>query len=76
MTARELPAFINNGLNDDFSSAFAAFMPVEDPHGGEVYYSAQVTPWFNLTFDLQAVAPVVRRLDSAVVPGLRAHMRI
>lgn len=69
-------AYFYNGLNDDFKSAFAGVTPVGDLHGGEVYYNAQVTPWFNLTFDLQAVDPAVRRLDTAVVPGLRAHIQI
>jgi porin len=69
-------AYFHNGLNDDFKSAFALVTPVGDLHGGEVYYNAQITPWFNLTFDLQAVDPAVRRLDTAVFLGLRAHIQI
>ena len=68
--------YFYSGLNDDFKNAFALVTPVGDVQGGEIYYNAQVTPWFNLTFDLQAVDPAVRRLDTAVVLGLRAHIRI
>ncbi|MCP4782053.1 MAG: carbohydrate porin [Fuerstiella sp.] len=69
-------AYFYTGLNDDFKSAFGAVTPVGDLQGGEVYYNAQITPWFNLTFDLQAVEPAAQRLDTAVVLGLRAHVRI
>ena len=69
-------AWFYNGLNDDFKNAFGLVTPVGDLQGGEVYYNAQVTPWFNLTFDLQAVEPAVQRLDTTVVLGLRAHVRI
>jgi len=69
-------AYFYNALNTDFKNAFALVTPVGDLQGGEVYYNAQVTPWFNLTFDLQAVQPGVRSLDTAVVLGLRAHVRI
>lgn len=69
-------AWFYNGLHDDFKNAFGLVTPVGDLQGGEVYYNAQVTPWFNLTFDLQTVEPAIQRLDTAVVLGLRAHVRI
>ena len=69
-------AYFYNAVNQDFKNAFALVTPIGDLQGGEVYYNAQVTPWFNLTFDLQTVNPAVRSLDTAVVLGLRAHIRI
>ncbi|MEO2024604.1 MAG: carbohydrate porin [Fuerstiella sp.] len=69
-------AYFYNALNTDFKSAFALVTPVGNLQGGEIYYNAQVTPWFNLTFDLQTVQPEVRSLDTAVVLGLRAHVKI
>lgn len=69
-------AYFYSGLNTDFQNAFALVTPVDDLQGGEVYYNAQVTPWFNLTADLQVVEPGVQSLDTAVVLGVRAHIRL
>jgi hypothetical protein len=30
---------------------------LEDVHGGEVCYNAEMTPWFRVTGDLQAINP-------------------
>jgi porin len=69
-------AYFFNGLNNDFKNAFPLATAVDDLQGGEVYYNAQVTPCFNLTVDLQAVEPGVQSLDTAVVLGLRGHIKI
>jgi porin len=69
-------AYFYNGLNEDFKNAFALATPVDDLQGGEVYYNAQVTPWFNLTVDLQAVEPGVQSFDTAVVLGVRGHIKL
>ena len=69
-------AYFYNGLNSDFQNAFSLVTPIDDLQGGEVYYNAQVTPWFNLTVDLQAVEPGVQSLDTAVVLGIRGHIKL
>jgi porin len=43
-------------------------------HGVEVFYNLAVTPWFELTADLQVVDGVGRFSDTAVVGGLRARI--
>ncbi|NNE47805.1 MAG: hypothetical protein HKN37_14215 [Rhodothermales bacterium] len=68
--------YFYSALNDDFKNAYAlTTTPVDDLQGGEVYYNAQVTPWFNMTVDLQAVEPAVQSQDTAVVLGVRANTR-
>ena len=69
-------AYFYSGLNNDFQNAFNLLTPVGDVHGGEVYYNAQLTPWFHLTFDLQAVEPATDNRDTAVVLGLRAKLTL
>ena len=69
-------AYFYSGLNDDFQNLFSRFNSVGDVHGGEIYYNMQVTPWFNLTFDLQAIEPAVKALDTAIVLGLRGSIKI
>jgi porin len=40
-------------------------------HQFEGFYNFQITPWLRLTGDLQIIRPVVRRADTAVIPGAR-----
>jgi porin len=62
-----------NGLGD-LSGLLSVLAPAGDVYGGEVYYNAEITPWFHLTFDLQAVRPTFRSRDTAVVLGLRGKL--
>jgi porin len=39
--------------------------------GVELYYNAAITRWCNLTFDLQAVEPSTRVLDTTLLLGVR-----
>ncbi|MCA9249213.1 MAG: carbohydrate porin [Planctomycetales bacterium] len=45
-----------------------------DGQGIELFYSAQITPWFNLTADLQVIEPARQAVDTALLAGLRANM--
>jgi porin len=67
--------YFYNGLNDDFKALFGlGGNPLENPHGGEVYYNAEITPWFHLTADLQVINPARQVNDTAIVCGLRGKM--
>ena len=66
--------YFYSGLNSDFKNLFVFANPLEDVHGGEVYYNAEITQWFHLTGDLQVVNPGPQALDTAVVLGLRAKI--
>ena len=66
-------AYFYNGLGD-LEDLLSVLQPAGDVHGGEVYYNAEITPWFHLTFDLQAVRPTFRSNDTAVVLGLRGML--
>ncbi len=43
--------------------------------GVEFYYEAEITPWFNVTPDLQIVDPGLGASDTAVILGLRGNIR-
>ena len=45
-----------------------------DVHGGEIYYNAEINPWFHLTVDLQVIDPTIEAEDTAVVVGTRARI--
>lgn len=65
--------YFYSGLSGRFKTLQRQF-DVNDLQGGELYYNAEVTPWFHLTADLQVVEPSVRFNDTAVVFGLRAQL--
>lgn len=67
-------AYFYNALNTNFQRTVSFFEPAQDVHGGEFYYNAEITPWFHLTSDLQAVNTTFRANDTAVVLGLRAKL--
>ena len=67
-------SYFYSSLNSDFQNIFSIVSPLGDVHGGEVYYNAEITPWFHLTVDLQAIDPAVEARDTAIVLGTRAKM--
>jgi porin len=67
--------YFYSGLSGDFKSLLsAATLDVDDVQGVELYYNAEVTPWFHVTADLQVVEPAERTTDTAIVFGLRAKL--
>jgi porin len=49
----------------------------QDGSGVEVFYNFQVTPWLNVTPDVQFVSPGNRAIaDDAFIYGLRVSMTL
>jgi porin len=69
-------AFFYTGLSNDFVDLASPLIALEDPYGCELYYNAGLTPWFNLTADVQLVNPAEVANDTAVVLGLRGSIRL
>ena len=69
-------AYFYGGLNSDFKTLVSASpnFDIEDIHGIELYYNAEITPWFHLTGDLQVIDNQNVADDPAVVLGLRAKL--
>ncbi|MCH7474057.1 MAG: hypothetical protein IIA27_05235 [Gemmatimonadetes bacterium] len=42
--------------------------------GGEVYYEAEIVPWFHVTADLQGVDPGLSATGTTVILGLRGNV--
>ncbi len=42
-------------------------------HQFEGFYNVHLTPWLRLTGDLQIIRPVVRRANTAIIPGARVE---
>lgn len=67
-------AYFYTGLSSDFKDLVSPVLNLRDVQGGEVYYNYAVTPWFNLTPDLQVIQPSSSNNNTAVVVGLRAKL--
>jgi porin len=61
-------------LSGNFKNLVSPVASLQDLHGVELYYNYAVTPWFRVTADLQVVDGVASRLDTAVIPGVRAQL--
>lgn len=67
-------AYFYSGLSSDVKDLLNPLLPVNDLQGVELYYNAEVTPWFHLTADLQVVEPARTANDTALVLGLRGKI--
>jgi len=67
-------AYFYNSLSDDAKDLLNPPFPLGDVHGVELYYNAEITPWFHLTADLQVVDPALIAEDTALVLGLRGKI--
>lgn len=65
--------YFYSGVSGELQQLLNVF-DVGDFQGGEIYYNAQITPWFHLTADLQVVEPALGGNDTAIVAGLRAKV--
>ena len=52
------------------------FGPIDDGHGVELFYNWLATPWLSITPDLQVLVPSRQNVDTSLVLGLRAVMRL
>ena len=68
-----------NAVSDEFGPiAQAAFAP-RDGNGVELYYNFQVTPWLNVTPDVQFVKPELSTFtsgDDEFIYGVRVNMKL
>ena len=56
------------------SSELGPFFNPDDGTGVELFYNCAVTPWFQLTPDLQIINGGIPNTDTAVIVGLRANL--
>jgi porin len=78
ISGRELDTFgigyFYLGISDVLKRNARPTTPLRDEQGVELYYNARITPWFQVTPNLQVVVPFERDVDTALVVGLRAKI--
>jgi porin len=47
----------------------------QEVQGVELYYNAEITPWFHLTGDMQVVDDAIEANDTAIILGLRGNIK-
>jgi porin len=62
------------GISDKLKQSARPLTPLGNEQGVELYYNARITPWFQLTPDLQVVSPFQKQTDTALLVGLRARI--
>jgi porin len=67
-------AFYYLGLSEDFKNLAPAIVPLRDERGLELFYNVAVTPWCHVTADLQVITPILERVETSLVLGLRAKI--
>lgn len=70
--------YFYNGLSNGFKDLVNVLpnTEIQDVQGVEVYYNAEVAPWFYLTLDLQAIENQNVSDDTAFLVGLRANIKL
>lgn len=61
-------------LTDNLNLATLGNVRPRAEHQFEGFYIFHATPWLRLTGDLQIIRPVVRRANTAVIPGARLEL--
>lgn len=65
------------GASTEFGPVPQALFGIRNGTGVELFYSAQVTPWLNITPDLQYIRPGLHAIaENAFVFGLRANVKL
>ncbi len=62
---------ISEELRDNLDLPRLGLARLRSEHQFEFFYDVHVTPWFQLTGDLQIIRPTLPATDTAIVPGMR-----
>jgi len=62
------------GISKTLKRSALPLTPLGNEDGVELYYNARVTPWCQITPDLQVIGPFQREVDTAFVVGIRAKL--
>jgi porin len=66
--------YFHLGISSPLKQSAQPFSPLGNEDGLELYYNARVTPWFQITPDLQVINPFEQQVKTALVLGLRGKI--
>ena len=62
------------GVSEPLKDLAPVLLPLQNENGVELYYNVAVTPWCQITPDIQIIDPFRERVDSSLLFGLRAKI--
>lgn len=62
------------GISSELKKTARPVTPLGNEQGVEIYYNARVTPWFQVTPDVQIIDPFQQQAHPAFVLGVRAKI--
>ena len=65
-------AYFYVGVSEPLKNFAPLLLQLRDEHGVELYYNVAITPWCQITPDLQVITPFRDRADTSLICGLRA----
>lgn len=68
-------AYFYNEPSSGLKQLLPRALDLDQQHGVELYYNAEITPWFHLTADLQVIDSANTANDTAVIVGVRSNIR-
>lgn len=68
--------YFYTGISEPLKQLAPNLLPLEDERGVELFYNVGVTPWCNVTADLQVVDSARSRVDTMTMLGLRAKITL
>lgn len=66
--------YFYNGTATQLKNLAPRLLALQDEQGIETFYTVGLSPWCQITADLQVIDPIRSRVDTAVVFGLRAKL--
>jgi porin len=66
--------YFHLGISGPLRQSAQPFSPLGNEDGFEMYYNARLTPWFQMTPDLQVLNPFEQQAKAALVLGLRGKL--
>jgi porin len=67
-------AYYYLAFSDNLKNLVRPILPLRDEHGLELFYKVGVTPWCQVTADMQVTTPILERAETSLVLGLRARI--
>ncbi len=62
------------GVSEPLKDLAPILLPLQNENGVELYYNVAVTPWCQITPDIQIIDPFRERVDSSLLFGIRAKI--
>jgi porin len=66
--------YFHLGISGILKESALPFSPLRNEDGLELYYNARLTPWCQITPDVQVINPFEHEVKTSFVLGLRAKL--